>query len=149
MKFSELAKYFEKLENTSSRIELTQILSEMLKKISTSEIDKVCYLLQGRVVPFFEPIEIGMADKMVDLAISKAFDKPRDEVRKLIIQTGDHGLAVEEIAKNAKLQMPNAKLSVADVFNGLYGIATTGGAGSVEKKVGTLAQLLKGLDPKS
>ena len=149
MKFSELASHFDKLENTSSRIELTQILSLLFKNVSVSEVDKVCYLLQGRVVPFFEPIEIGMADKLIDLSISKAFEKPRDEVRKLIDKTGDHGLAAEEIAKNAKPQIPNTKLSVTDVHEGLYKIATTSGEGSVEKKIAGLSDLLKKSDPKS
>ena len=109
MRFSELATYFEKLETTSSRITLTQILSSLLKNVSADEIDKVAYLLQGRVVPFFEPIEMGMADKMVDLAISKAYEKPRDQVRKLINKTGDHGLAAEEIARNFKFQISNCQ----------------------------------------
>ena len=41
MKFSELATYFEKLESTSSRIELTNILSDLLKHVSADEIEKV------------------------------------------------------------------------------------------------------------
>ena len=72
MKFAELAGYFEKLEGTSSRIELTSILSQLLKKVSKEEIEKVAYLLQGRVVPFFEPIEMGMADKTVIQALARA-----------------------------------------------------------------------------
>ena len=59
MKFSELAASFEKMEGTSSRIELTQILSSLFKNVSTAEVEKVAYLLQGRVVPFFDPTEIG------------------------------------------------------------------------------------------
>lgn len=149
MKFAELAEYFEKLEKTSSRIELINILSQLLKKISADEIDKTSYLLQGRVSPFFEPIEIGMADKMVDLAISQAYDKPRQEVQQLIKKFGDHGLAAEEIAKGAKLQILDAKLSVTNVYDTLYEIATTSGEGSVEKKISTLSSLLQKLDSKS
>ncbi|MEX0617100.1 MAG: ATP-dependent DNA ligase [Candidatus Woykebacteria bacterium] len=147
MKFSEISTYFEKLENISSRIELTQILSEMLKKVSSDEIDKVAYLLQGRVAPFFEPIEIGMADKLADLAISKAYDKPRDEVRKLISKTGDHGIAAEHLSLELTIQ--NSKLTVSEVHEGLYRIATSSGEGSMEKKISTLADMLKQLDPKS
>ena len=89
MKFSQLAQYFEKLAVTSSRIELTKILSQLLKKVSYQEIDKVAYLLQGRVVPFFEPIEMGMADKTVEQAIAQACNSDREEVRKLATQKGD------------------------------------------------------------
>lgn len=158
MKFSGLASYFEKLEATSSRIELTNILSDLFKRVSADEIDKVAYLLQGRVVPFFEPIELGMADKMVEAAISQAYNKPREQVRKIIVQTGDHGLTAEKLAakfafasQNIPRSIRNSKfeISVTDVHNGLYKIATTGGEGSVEKKISTLANLLTRLDPKS
>src|SRR3990167_900181 len=149
MKFSELAEYFEKLEATSSRIELTNILSDLLKKVPSEEIDKVVYLLQGRVAPFFEPIEMGMADKMVEQAISNAYDKPKDEVRKLINQTGDHGLAAEKLATNSQFKSQVSKLSVMDVYSKLYETATTSGGGSVEKKISTLSSLLKKLDSKS
>jgi DNA ligase-1 len=148
MKFSLLSEYFEKLESTSSRIELTNILSDLFKKLSSEEVEKTAYLLQGRVVPFFDPTEVGMADKMVELAISRAYDKPREEVRKLINNTGDLGLAVEEIAKNSELRIKNSELSVIDVHEGLYKIAVTGGEGSVEKKISALSGLLQNLDSK-
>jgi DNA ligase-1 len=145
MKFSELAAYFEKLEATSGRIELTNILSELFKNISAAEIDKVAYLLQGRVVPFFEPIEIGMADKMVDQAIASAYGVPREKVQKLLTQKGDMGLAAEELNGSKK----DSSLTISDVHTRLHDIATTGGEGSVEKKINILADLLKKLDAKS
>src|SRR4030042_4744977 len=114
MKFSQVATYFEKLESTSSRIELTNILSELFKHVSADEIDKVSYLLQGRVVPFFEPIEMGMADKMVEQALAAAYKKPREEVRKLIVQTGDHGLAAERL--NSEFRINNSELKIKDVY---------------------------------
>src|SRR3989344_1465625 len=147
MKFSVLASYFEKLEGTSSRIELTKILSGLFKNLSPEEIDKVCYLLQGRVVPFFEPIEIGMADRIVEQVLAIAYDASREEVRKLAVQTGDMGLVAGRL--NPKSEIRNSKLSVSDVYDSLYKIATTGWEGSVEKKISTLANLLKNLDAKS
>jgi DNA ligase-1 len=142
MKFSDLATYFEKLEATSSRIELTNILSELLKKVSGNEIDKVAYLLQGRVVPFFDPTEIGMADKMVDQAIASACGVSREKVQKLLARKGDMGLTAEELSRRKK----DSNLTINDVHTGLHEIATTGGEGSVEKKVSILAGLLKDLD---
>lgn len=147
MKFSVLASYFEKLEGTSSRIELTKTLSDLFKNLSAEEIDKVCYLLQGRVVPFFEPIEIGMADKMVEQALSQAYDVPREEVRKLATELGDMGRTAEQLS--SKFKVKSSKLEILDVYEGLYKIARTGGKGSVEKKISTLAELLKNLDAKS
>ena len=53
MQFSEFAVYLDKLEETSSRLSLIDILGEVFKKIHKDEIDKVIYLMQGRVAPFF------------------------------------------------------------------------------------------------
>ena len=141
MKFSELAASFEKMEGTSSRIELTQILSSLFKNVSTAEVEKVAYLLQGRVVPFFDPTEIGMADKMVDQAIASAYGVDREEVQKLAAKVGEMGLAAEEFSKKKKTR--DRKLTVADIHSGLYNIANTSGEGSVEKKISALSELLK------
>ena len=159
MKFSALAGYFEKLEATSSRIELTNILSELLKRVSNEEIEKVAYLLQGRVVPFFDPTEIGMADKLVGQAIASAYDVEREKVQKLLAQKGDMGLAAEQLSSKFKdsslraLRPPrglqNSKVTVKDVHAGLYDIAMTSGEGSVGKKINILADLLKDLDATS
>ena len=47
MKFTKLADYFEKLESETKRNELIQIMSEVFKEANPSEIDQICYLLQG------------------------------------------------------------------------------------------------------
>ncbi|MBI2020777.1 DNA ligase, partial [Candidatus Daviesbacteria bacterium] len=65
MTFSKLSEYFEKLESTSSRLALIDILSELFSKVKFDEIGHVSYLLQGRVAPFYEPLEIGMSEKLV------------------------------------------------------------------------------------
>jgi len=145
MKFSELADYFEQLETISSRIELTKILSSLFKGVSKDEIDKVVYLLQGRVAPFFEPIEMGMADRMVVQALARAYEVNPDEVDKLNTKLGDMGLVAEQL--NGKLKIKNGKLDTLDIYEGLHKIATTGGEGSVEKKISILSSLLEKMNP--
>ena len=44
MKFSDLALFLEKLEATSSRIEITKILANLFGKANANEIDKIVYL---------------------------------------------------------------------------------------------------------
>ncbi len=145
MKFSEFAKYLDKLEETSSRLLLTEILSEMFKKASNEEIGKICYLIQGRVAPFYEPTELGMAENMVAVSIAKAFGKTKEDVIKLYRKLGNMGKAAQELAQNSKHKTQN--LTVADVFEELLTIAKTGGAGSVEKKITSLSSLISKLDP--
>lgn len=147
MTFSEFAKYLDKLEETSSRLALIDILSGLFKKSKEEEIGKICYLIQGRVAPFFEPTELGMAENMVAVAVARAFSKTKDDVIKLYRRLGNMGKAAQELAAKSKHKTQN--LTVTDVFEELLTVAKTGGAGSVEKKVANLSTLISKLDPVS
>jgi len=144
MKFSLFATYLDQLEATSSRLSLIEILSEVFKKIHKDEIDKVIYLMQGRVAPFFAPIEMGMADKMVASAIALAYGEEKEDVLKENREKGDLGLVAFSLS--AKKEGKNDQLSVVDVFQKLLTIAQTGGEGSVEKKTAQFSALLQDLD---
>ena len=102
MNFSKLAQYFERLEQTSSRLALIDILCDLFKEVKADEISKVCYLIQGRVAPFYEPIEIGMAEKSVAGAVAKAYGVERDEVLKEYGQVGDLGLVAQRLSEKPK-----------------------------------------------
>lgn len=146
MKFSELTVYFEKLEETSSRLKLIEILAELFKAAHKDEIDKIIYLTQGRVGPFFSPVEIGMADKMVAQSIGEAFGLSKEEVVKDYNKKGDLGLVAYELAKNKRHKGKKEDLSVSAVFDCLTKIAHMGGAGSVEKKITALKELFEHMD---
>lgn len=148
MLFSTLAKYYEKLEGTSKRLELVEILADLFRKSHSGEIGKICYLIQGRVAPFFEPVEIGMAESMAAQAVGRAFKKDKVEVLKLYRKLGNFGLAAEELAQRSRLTVHSSQL-VSQVFDKLLSIAKFAGQGTVEKKVSTLASLLRNLDPVS
>src|SRR6185437_6517629 len=146
MTFATLASFFEKLEKTSSRLTLIEILSQLFKVVqSEKEIEELIYLVQGRVAPFFAPIEIGMADKMVAQSIAQAYGITREDVWQEFDHLGDMGLAVMHFAKKHH----DSQISVSEVFTILSEIAEIRGDGSVEKKITLLADLLKKIDPLS
>ena len=72
MKFSVLSDSLEKMESTTKRIELTDILVELLKNTHANIISKVIYLIQGKIRPNFEGVELGIAEKLAMKAISKS-----------------------------------------------------------------------------
>lgn len=147
MQFATLAQYFEKLEATSSRLTLIDILSELFSQVATpDEVQEICYLVQGRVAPFFEPTEIGMAEKTVAQAVAVAYGVEKEQVLMEFDRKGDMGLAVVEFAKHHK---HTGEPSVKDVFDCLTEIAHTSGDGTVEKKIGLLSDLLKQVDATS
>ncbi|HZQ29861.1 MAG TPA: DNA ligase, partial [Patescibacteria group bacterium] len=144
MKFSELAQYFEKLEETSSRLALIDILSELFKKAPKDEIGKIIYLTQGRIAPFFEATEIGMSEKLVAQAIGRTYDTSKEAVLKLYGKVGDMGLSIEKLEEKSKVK--ESKISVDEVFQVLTQIAKTKGEGTVEKRLNLLSELLKKAD---
>ncbi len=145
LEFAHLAHSFEKLEKTSSRLALIAILAELFRLIdSPDEIEKVCYLLQGRVAPFFEALEIGMAEKTVARSIAIAYHTTPERVFTLYATLGDLGLVAEQLGKQAG--SVSHALSVDDVFQDLKTIAQTSGKGAVEKRIALLADLLRQVD---
>jgi len=143
--FAELSGYLDRLESTSSRNELVKTLAELYARSSASEIQPLTYLIQGRLVPFFEPIEIGLGEKLVIAAIAQAFATPPDEVAKLFGRLGDLG----QVAATLSAHGSNKALPVTEVHARLMEIAVASGAGSVEKKRSLFAALLKQVDPVS
>ncbi len=145
MTFSILAEYFERLEQTSSRLLLIDILAELFSKVNFDEIGHVAYLLQGRIAPFFEPLEMGMSEKLIAGSIARAYEVNREEVLKEYGRVGDLGLVAEGLREKEKVKSKN-NLTVNEVFETLRGIAKTTGEGTVEKKISTVAGLLEKVD---
>ena len=90
MEYSILAESFEKMESTRKRLELTQFLVELFEKTPHEVISKIVYLIQGKLRPDFEGIELGVAEKLAIRAISKssglAIRKIEEEYTKRIVK---------------------------------------------------------------
>src|SRR5436305_14523816 len=117
------------------------MLAELFRLVeSPDEIEKVCYLVQGRVAPFFEGLEMGMAEKTVARSIAIASHSTPEHVSALYNTLGDMGLVAEQVRKEAGTVSDT--LSVDDVFEGLKTIAQTAGKGAIEKRIARLSDLL-------
>jgi len=143
MTFKKLAGYFEKLESTASRNSMVEILARLFGEASPAEIGQIVYLTQGRVAPFFEPVEFGMAEKMVLRALAQAYEVDLERVAGEFKKSGDLGVVAEALAKGNR---GNKGAQVNQVFEKLYEITQAGGEGSVEKKVTLLCEILKSVD---
>jgi DNA ligase-1 len=142
MEFANLARTFEELERTSSRLSLSELVTQLFRSIEQpEEIQQVCYLMQGRVAPFYEALEMGMADKSVTKSIALASHSTPEQVEALYAKLGDLGLVAEQVRSEAK--DPPASLSIDDVFEELRAIAHTSGKGAVESKSARLVSLLR------
>lgn len=146
MRFAQLVDYFERLEGTTKRLEMFDILSELFRACDREEIDKVVYFCQEQLLPPFRGVEIGMAEKLILRAIARAAGVSEAEVARLNKERGDPGLVAEELLRRRKTSP--AGLHVREVYEALLQIAQTAGEGSVERKVQMLADLLQRSSPK-
>lgn len=142
MKFIDLAGYWERLEKTSSRLEMTEVLAELFGACETEEIAQVIYLSLGRLGPRFENEEFNVAEKMMLRVIAQAGDVELDEVRKEYKRVGDVGDLSEAVVKSGK----KCEMQVSEVFEKLMAIAKDEGRGSQERKVQGLVDLLAEMD---
>jgi DNA ligase-1 len=150
MHFSELARTFQELEQTSSRTALTQILAELFGRTPPDEICPTAYLLQGRVAPAFVPLELGMGVQNVASAIAETYGTDREVVLARFDRAGDLGTVAGQLAAESGVVVPETEtLSIHEVFGRLVAIARMTGAGSVQAKVSELARLLAEMDPLS
>ncbi|MDO8451726.1 MAG: DNA ligase, partial [bacterium] len=148
MTFSELSHYFKRLEDTASRNIMVEILAELFRRSGADEIGNLCYLLQGRIAPLFEPLEFGIADKFMIRAIALAYASPEVRVKKDFQELGDLGIAAETLASTNQKKRETSP-TVPHVFTRLYALARESGQGSQEKKIAMLAELLSVVDPLS
>ena len=148
MQFGDLAEVFDRLEKTSSRLEMTDILAEFFRSVKPEEIRKTIYLSVGRLHPDFVPLELGMADKLVLKAIASVSGRRSEEVEDLWTKTGDPGEVAEMlIAKKKQMTLFSEPLSFQNVIEGLTAIENASGKDSQDKKMKLLARMLHDSSP--
>ncbi len=148
MKFRELSEYIEKIDNTNSRLVITQLLAQLFLKLDSMEIDKTTYLLMGRTGPLFEAVEFGMAEKMVIKSIVKALNLERKLFENKYKEIGDLGKTAEHFKKSIK-SFDEKDLAIMEVYEDLCRLAISSGVGSQDLKINILAALIRQLDPLS
>jgi len=149
MRYGVLAEAYEKLEATTKRLEMTDILVALFREVPKEEIDRVVYLTQGRVFPDYAGIELGLAEKLAIRAVAIAAGQSDQVIEAAWKSSGDLGLVAEErLTKKRQVTLMTEPLTVAKVYENLKEIATAAGAGSQEKKIRLLAELLTDATPK-
>ena len=148
MLYSELADTFDRLESTTSRLEMASIMAEFFRSVQPSELRGIVYLSQGKLHPDFFPQVLGMSDKLVLKAISIASGHPEKDVEKLWVETGDPGEVAEAMMSRKKqMALFSEELTVARLISGLVSIENSSGKDSQERKMKTLANLLHDSGP--
>lgn len=148
MKFVKFSDYLEKVENTSKRLEMFEILSEMFKEADKTEVDKMVYFCEEQLVPAWQGVETGMAEKMAAKAVAKATGKSEKDILDSYKKLGDLGLVAEKFSGKQVTLFRKKSLSVSEVYDELMKLAKVSGEGSVDKKVSMLSGLLSNMSGK-
>jgi len=148
MEFLIIAEIFERMENTTKRIELTNILVELFKKIPKKIIPNAVYLLQGIIRPNFEGVELGIAEKLAIHAISKSSGLPIKKIENDYKNEGDLGITASNILKlKTQTTFTTEKITLERVYETLFKIAKLEGKGSQDLKMKYISSLLNDATP--
>jgi len=148
MDFSIIAEIFEKMEKTTKRIELTNLLVELLKNTPKQIIQNTVYLLQGIIRPNFEGVELGVAEKLAIRAISKSAGLPIKKIEDDYRDGGDLGITASNILKlKTQTTFTAEKITVERVYETLFKIAKLEGKGSQDLKMKYISSLLNDATP--
>jgi DNA ligase 1 len=148
MKFSIISDAFQKMEKTRKRLELTDILVELIKEIPVDIISKAVYLIQGKLRPNFEGVELGIAEKLVMKAMSKSSGIPLKKIEEDYNRGGDLGQTAENVLQQ-KIQttFTSETITLEKVYETLLKIANLEGKGSQEMKMRYVSSLLNDATP--
>jgi DNA ligase-1 len=148
LKYNLIAETYEKIEATTKRLEMTDLLVALLKKTPQEVIDKVAYLTQGRIYPDFVGIEIGVAERLAVKALARVSGSRESSIEEDLKKTGDIGETGRRFAANKKqVTFFQEPLTVQKVYETLDKMAKTSGSGAVDTKMALLAGLLAAASP--
>ena len=148
MRFSILADSFYKMESTRKRLELTQLLVELFEDTPHGIISKIVYLIQGKLRPDFEGIELGVAEKLAIRSISKSAGIPIKKIEEEYRKSGDLGHAASIVLKQKTQTTFLAEdITIERVYETLFKIARLEGSHSQDMKIKYISSLLNDANP--
>ncbi|KDP43971.1 hypothetical protein JCGZ_05438 [Jatropha curcas] len=142
-KFACLA--FELIEKESGRILITNMACNMLRTVMDTTPDDLLalvYLMGNRVAPPHEGVELGVGEQILMKALSEAFGRNIDQVKRRLDVVGDLGLVAQESRSSQSMMRKPDPLTVAKVFSTFKMIAKESGKDSQDKKKNHVRALL-------
>lgn len=143
MLYSLLVETYSKIEATTKRLEITDLLVGLIQATPPSVIDKVVYLTQGKLYPDFLGIELGIAEKLIVRVLAKITGTTEEKVATAYKKSGDLGTVAEELlADKTQASFQEEQLTVEEVYASFDKIAHESGQGSIDSKLRNLTGIL-------
>ncbi len=145
MKFQVVSETFQTIEQTSSRLEMTQLLADLFKKATPDEAEIISYFSLGELYPPYKNLQFNIAEKLMIPVVARLLDIADTQVKVGMRTAGDLGAVVE----TGMWVQASADLTVSAVYKKLITLEKIEGTGSQEQKADELFTLLGDLDPLS
>ncbi|MEI6887112.1 MAG: ATP-dependent DNA ligase [bacterium] len=141
------------LEKLHSRNEISSKLSELFKELKKEEVEKVVYLLQGRVYPKYVPLEFNLANKQIINFLVGYFLLPESEVIEGFQRFGDLGNYIFSLSETKVSEVlkkfGQGDLVITEYYDLAKSITGISGKDSVKRKLELLKSIVFKLDPLS
>jgi len=142
--FARLASLGERLEATSKRLELTDLVAGFLQELQPAEIRPAVRLTIGHVFAEWDDralnISVGAAMRVLDELVDAA-PEVRNRVSAQAVDPGHRAYLLLDVARRSPPLSP--PLTILDVFQAFERIAETSGRGSRAQKEALLRALLE------
>lgn len=147
--FKDFAEVCQKIEGISGSLEMTSVVSDLLKSVNDDELEVVARFIMGTVFPVWSEEQLGIGPNLLYCAISRASTLPVKRIEEFVRDTGDVGLAAQKAITQKKHMnlFSIGELSIREVYSTLKKIAGLTGKGSQDAKIKNLQYLLGAAGP--
>eukprot|EP01026_Neomeris_dumetosa_P063074 TRINITY_DN5982_c0_g1_i2.p1 TRINITY_DN5982_c0_g1~~TRINITY_DN5982_c0_g1_i2.p1 ORF type:complete len:728 (-),score=114.77 TRINITY_DN5982_c0_g1_i2:371-2533(-) len=145
--YSALVEMFEKVENETKRLVITDYCVQMFKKVikqHSEDLLPTIYLCVNRVAPEHVGIELGVGDAILIRTLADSTGKKATDVKKEMQKSGDLGNVAAK-ARSSQRTLMNVKtkdLTLREVYETFLKIAKEEGGKSQEQKRRHISRLL-------
>lgn len=148
MKYERLALTYQNLENEPGLIKKTEILTKLFLESKINETEMFIQLVAGRAWPMWSQKKLDFGKQLAITALSRVTGMNKRAILDAIKTEGDLGNAAEKLTINKGQETLFSKeLDVKDVFSNLRKLSEQTGAGSVDKKIALVTELLSSAKP--
>ncbi|KAJ3322648.1 hypothetical protein HDV06_002862 [Boothiomyces sp. JEL0866] len=143
--YGSLCETFEKIENTTKRLEITSYLTKFFVNVIEKAPDSLLpsvYLCLNRIGPEYDGKELGIGESLLMKALAGATGRNVKSIKADMEEKGDLG-TIAQASKGKQMMMMKPKPhTVNSVFEALKTIANFSGTSSQQRKVDLIGKLL-------
>jgi len=142
-RFERLALLGEKLEKTSGRLQLTEMIAQFLKQLAIDELPSGLRLLIGQVFPETDKRALNLSWRAVSKIVNDLTEPDEDDEQAVYSHAVDAGEAVRILLERSRKSLAQPPpLAILEVYETFEEIAETSGKGSRARKEELLRCLL-------